>query len=256
VELSEALEVCRSVISLANREGVEAEVFLLKRDLKSIRITSNEIVEAQNIVEEGAAIRVARNGSIGLSATNTLQHDSIENAFISALRMAKSSTRIPNWSGLPTQLPTSQESIVLNSYDEELASKSPDEIAELSLEMLRHVNGHSSSSCALTSVLMALFEEFSIFNSNGLEHLAEPSTILYSRIIVEAKEAAECHTAMKQFCSRRLADFNPESAVEEVARSATQVLHLPKRRISKSKSDVILSPQRIHSIPSSSHGCG
>jgi predicted Zn-dependent protease len=109
--------------------------------------------------------------------------------------------------------------------------------------MLRHPGGSSSGSCAVTSVLMALFEEFSIFNSNGLEHLPDPSTILYSRIIVEAKEAAEYHTAMKQFCSRRLADFNPESAVEEVVRSAVRVLHLPKRRISKSKCDVILSPQ-------------
>jgi len=237
------LEACRSVISLANREGIEAEVFLLKRDLKSIRITSNEIVEAQNIVEGGAGIRVARNSSMGFSATNTLERNSVETAYRSALRIAKSSARIPNWGGLPTPLPTSRESVSLDSYDKELALKSPDEIAELSLEMLKQVTGHSSSSSALTSVLIAVFEEFSIFNSNGLEHLAEPSTVLYSRIIVEAKKAAECCTAMKQFCSRRLADFNPESAIEEAIRSATQVLHLPRRRISKSKCDVILSPQ-------------
>jgi PmbA protein len=231
------------VVSLANRESVEAEVFVLKRDLKSIRITNNEIVEAQNIVEEGAGIRVVKDGSIGFSATNIMERDSVEKAFRSAFKIAKSSAKIPNWNGFPANPQTPNESLALNSCDEALASSSPDEIAELSLKMLRHATRSNSNTCFLTSVLTALSEEFSILNSNGLEHIAEPSTILYSYIMVEVKRANKYGTASKQFSSRRLNEFNPEKAVEEAKNSATQILNLPRKRVSKNQCDVILSPQ-------------
>jgi PmbA protein len=242
-ELSNTLEVCRSVISLANREGAEAEIFVLKKDMKSIRVTSNEIVEAQDIVEEGAGIRVSKGGSIGFSATNTLERDQIEKAFRYALKMAKSSTKIPNWDGFPVRPQTSGESAALNTYDEALASSSPSQIVELSLEMLRQAARSSPKTCFLTSAVMALSEEFSILNSNGLEHIAEPSTTLCSFVMVEVKENTNYCTVTKQFSSRTLNQFNPEKVVEDTIHSARQMLSLPKKQISKSQCDVILSPQ-------------
>lgn len=243
MELSRELEKFRSVISLATREGAEVEVFLLRRDLKSIRIAGNEIVESQNIVEEGAGLRVVKDGSIGFSATNTLERDSLEKAFRSALRIAKSSTRTPNWGTLPKGVNHPHEPSAHDTYDKELASKSPGEIAELSLGMLKQVAEHDPRMHTLTSVLMVLSEEFSVLNSHGIEHLAEPTTLIYSRIMVETKEDPGYRTAMKQFCSHKLVDFDPRREVGEVAHSAAQLLRLPKKRISKMKSDVILSPE-------------
>jgi PmbA protein len=242
------MEKCKSVISLAAREGVEAEIFLLKRDLKSIRVVGNEIVESQNQVEEGAGIRVVKNGSIGFSATNMFERVPLESAFMSALRIAKSSTGNPNWSTLPKAVKYSGKPPVLNLYDKELASKSPEEIAELALEMVKQVTKPGKGSPVLACVLIVLSEEFSILNSQGLEHMANPTTLIYSRIMLEAKGDLGYCTAMKHFCSHHLADFDPIGLVDEVTHDATQLLRLPKRRIGKTKSDVILSPESTGSF--------
>ena len=61
------MEKCRSVISLAAREGAEAEIFLLKKDLKSVRVVGNEIVESQNKIwsnGEQFFIGIARFGKV------------------------------------------------------------------------------------------------------------------------------------------------------------------------------------------------
>jgi PmbA protein len=242
------MEKCRSVISLAAREGAETEIFLLKRDLKSIRIVGNEIAESQNLVEEGAGIRVVKNGSIGFSATNVFERAPLESAFRSALRIARSSAGNPNWSTLPKPEKYSAKPPVPNLYDKKLASKSPEEIAELALEMLKQVTKPVKGSSALTCVLIILTEEFSILNSQGLEHLADPTTLIYSKIMLEAKRDLGYCTAMKHFCSHHLADFDPIGLVDEVTCDATQLLRLPKKRIGKTKSDVILSPESTGSF--------
>jgi PmbA protein len=114
--------------------------------------------------------------------------------------------------------------------------------------MLRQVTKLDKGSPALTCVLIVLSEEFSILNSQGLEHMADPITLIYSRIMLEAKGDVGYCTAMKHFCSHRLADFNPIGLVDEVTHAATRLFHLPKRHISKTKSDVILSPESTGSF--------
>lgn len=240
-----ALEIYRAVISLATREGAETEIFLLKRDLKSIRASKNEIVEAQNIVEEGAGIRVIKDGSMGFSATNNLEDSSLEKAFRSALRMAKVSRRNPKWSGLPRKMDNIGEQIPLQSYDAELASKSLEEITELVLRMLKQIDAGNQTNYTLTCALMVLTEEFSILNSHGFEHFSEPSTLLFSRTITDASEGAKYSTATKQFCSHKLSEFIPEKEVFETSRSATDRLSLPQKRIPKSSCDIILSPESV-----------
>lgn len=239
------MEIYRAVISLATREGAETEIFLLKRDLKSIRASKNEIVEAQNIVEEGAGIRVIKDGSMGFSATNNLEDSSLEKAFRSALRMAKVSRRNPKWSGLPRKMDNIGEQIPLQSYDAELASKSLEEITELVLRMLKQIDAGNQTNYTLTCALMVLTEEFSILNSHGFEHFSEPSTLLFSRTITDASEGAKYSTATKQFCSHKLSEFIPEKEVFETSRSATDRLSLPQKRIPKSSCDIILSPESV-----------
>lgn len=229
---------------MASHENAETEVFILKRDLKSIRIFRNEVVEAQNMVEEGVAIRVVKDGGMGFCVTNVLERDQLERAFRYALRMAKSSNRILNWSQLPKpENPKSSGALYL--YDKELASSSPEEVMDLALRMSKRVASYGEAACSLTGVLMVLSEEFSIVNSHGLEHLSELSSILHSRVIVEAKKNAKYSTEMNQFSSRRLSEFRPEEEVSKVASMATERIQLPEKPISSGRYDLILAPEAV-----------
>jgi PmbA protein len=238
------LENYKTLISLASHENAETEVFILKRDLKSIRVAGNEIVEAQNIVEEGVAIRVVKDGGIGFSVTNKLEYDQLERALKHAMSMAKSSTKSFNYVHLPESNEHLRPPASLHLSDKELAASSPEDVADLALRMMKHKASCDQTS-SITCVVMVLSEEFSILNSHGLEHLSEPNSVLHSRIIIEAKKSTRYSTAMKQFSSRRLSEFSPEEEVAQVISMADERLRLPSRAISKGKYDVILAPEAV-----------
>jgi predicted Zn-dependent protease len=239
------LENYKTLISLASHENAETEVFILKRDLKSIRVCRNEIVEAQNIVEEGVAIRVVKDGGIGFSVTNKLEYDSLERAFKHAMTMAKSSTKSFNWGHLPENSEHSRPPASLHLSDKELTASSPEDVTDLALRMLKQTASCDQAICSITCVVMVLSEEFSILNSHGLEHLSEQNSVLHSRIIVEAKKSTRYSTAMKQFSSRRLSEFSPEEEVAQVISMAGERLRLPSKTISKGRYDVILAPEAV-----------
>jgi predicted Zn-dependent protease len=239
------LENYKALISLASHENAEAEVFILKRDLKSIRVARNEIVEAQNIVEEGVAIRVVKDGGIGFSVTNKLERDPLERALKHATTMAKSSTKSFNCVHLPESNEHLRPPASLHLSDKELAASSPEDVADLALRMLKHAASYDQATCSITCVVMVLSEEFSILNSHGLEHSPEPNSILHSRIIIEAKKSTRYSTAMKQFSSRRLSEFSPEEEVAQVISMADERLGLPSKTISKGKYDVVLAPEAV-----------
>jgi PmbA protein len=237
------LEDYRHLILLANRENAEAEIFSVKRDLRSIRVFNNEIVEAQNMVEEGAGIRIARDGRIGFAVTNNLSRDSLEKSFRSALSMAKTSSSIPSWRGFPAQQDHDVKAIAQGLQDKALASITPDETVELAQRMIREATSTGTGAHVLTGALITLFEEFSVLNSRGLEHLSETSPVIHSRIIMETRGGEHYCTAERRFCSRRLSDFRPEAEVDKVVSSISELLKLTRKRVSKGKHEVILSPE-------------
>jgi PmbA protein len=229
---------------MASHEGAEAEIFILERDLKSIRLFKDEVVEAQDLVEEGIAIRVVKDGGIGFSVTNILERDQLTKAFKSALRMARSSNRIPNWSQLPKSDDT-KASPHLNLYDKELASSSAEDVVSLAMRMSKRVVSHDGAAYSLTGVLMVLSEKFSVINSNGLEHLSEPSSILHSRIIVDEKKNERYMAVMDQFSTRKLRDFRPEEEADKVVSEVSDMARLPGKPVSSGRYDLILTPEAV-----------
>jgi PmbA protein len=229
---------------MASHENAEAEIFILERDLKSIRLFRSEVVEAQNLIEEGIAIRIVKDGGMGFSVTNVPEQDQLGKAFKSALKMARSSNRIPNWGQFP-KFDDSRESPQLNLYDKDLASSSAEEVIGLALRMSKQVSSHDDAVYSLTGVLMVLSEKFSVINSNGLEHLSEPSSILHSRIIVEAKKNGKYSSATNQFSTRRLSEFRPEEEADKVVSVVTDLGRLPEKQVSSRRCDLILAPQAV-----------
>jgi PmbA protein len=236
------LENYKRLIALANRENAEAEIFCLRRDLKSIRMFNNEVVEAQDIVEEGAGIRIARDRCLGFAVTNNLSRESLEKSLRSALSLAKTSKCIPGWLGFPAQKNNHSDAYTRVPQDTALASMTTDEAAKFALRMIKRTAAKDKIVHALTGALITLSEEFSVINSNGLEHEFERSTAVSSRIIVEARRGENYCTGESSFCSRTLSDFNPEDEVDRVVSETSELLSLTKKRVDKGKHEVILSP--------------
>jgi predicted Zn-dependent protease len=237
------LEEYRHLTSLANRDNAEVEIFTLKRDLRTIRIFSNEIAEAQNIIEEGAAIRISRDGRIGFAVANDLNRDSLERSFKLATSMARASRSIPGWHGFPQGQDRHIKTITQMLHDTELASISIDETAQLALRIVKEMVPKYAAKNALTGVLVILFEQFSLQNSNGLEYVSETSPIVHSRIILESRRDKDYCTGERQFTSNKLSDFKPEAEVSKLISSTSELLRLPRKKIPKGKREVILSPE-------------
>jgi PmbA protein len=229
---------------MASQENADVEIFVLERDLRSIRIFRNEVVEAQDMVEEGIAIRVFKDGSMGFSITNIGERDQLLRAFKSALRMARSSNKIPNWSHLPKS-DDSRHSLPLHLCDKKLAASTPEEVVDLALRMTKRLNSHEEIAYSLTGVLMVLSEKFSILNSYGLEHLSEPSSILHSRVIVETKRSEKYSVGINQFSTRKLSEFKPEEETNKAISMASEVSGLPEKPISNGRCDLILAPEAL-----------
>ena len=222
------MENHRHLIALANRENAEVETFHVKRDIMSVRIFNNELADAQNTVEEGAGIRIAKDGRIGFSSTNNLSRDSLEKSFTSALNMAKRSRSIPGWLGFPAQQDTHSKIYGQAPHEKPLATMTTEETVDLALRMIKQAASRSKIACALTGSLITLLEEFSVMNSTGLEHEFEASSTVNTRIIIEARMAENYCTTEGQFCSRRLSDFNPEEEVDKVVSRASELLKLTR----------------------------
>jgi PmbA protein len=236
------LERCKHLIALANRENAEVETFHVKRNMISLRIFNNELADAQDAIEEGVGIRVAKEGRIGFSATNNLSRESLEKSFKSALKLAKVSKRIPKWSGFPCKEDARSCRRTEALKGEESVSVNTDETVDLGLRMIKQATA-SDAACTLTGSLTRLSEEFSVMNSNGLEHQFNVSSAVNTRIIIEARKNEDYCTKEGQFCSRNLSDLRPEEEVGNLISGALELLALPKRKIPDGKCGVILSPE-------------
>ncbi|WXG43321.1 MAG: TldD/PmbA family protein [Promethearchaeati archaeon SRVP18_Atabeyarchaeia-1] len=236
------MDSIRHLLSQASSGNVELEIFLLKRDLISVRFSGNEIVEAQNTLEEGTGIRLVRDGRLGFALTNNLSPDALDKSFRSALAMAKTSSKIPNWHGLPQGQDHGADANGERTQDNGSEAMTSEETINRALRMIKEVTS-SNGDLTLTGVLITVHEEFSILNSNGLDHLLEPSSIIYSRLILETRRGERYSSITSQFCSRRLSDFNPEKEVHEVISSASKLARLQRIEVPRGKRDVILSPE-------------
>jgi PmbA protein len=211
-------DICKKAVDIALKNGAnEAESFLTDKEIITIRIAGAQIAEAKGMREQGLAIRVVKNKSIGASSTVLIDErhlvDASEDA-ISAATMMESKT---DWKSLPKQ---SKITAVDGCYDERLNKLSIEECVDIALSMLNSALQFSNVS-SVSGSLHVVKERVYLANSNDV-NLHDNGTYIIGNINADAKSDGETVSGVGFNASRTLNAFNAESVGKEAGDMAAR----------------------------------
>lgn len=210
-------DICKKAVDIALKQGVnEAESFITDKEIITIRIAGSQIAEAKAIREQGLAIRVVKDRSIGASSTSLFDEKSLESAVKDATFAATLMESKAEWRSLPK--PAKITSID-GCYDERLNKLSIEECVDIALSMLNS-SLQFNKVTSVSGSLHVVKERVYIANSNDV-NLHDDGTYIIGNLNADAKNDGETVSGVGFNAARTLNAFNPEAIGKEAGSMAS-----------------------------------
>ncbi len=204
-------DICKKAVEIALKHGAnEAESFLTDKEIITIRIADAQIAEAKGIREQGLAIRVVKNKSIGASATSLIDEKHLTSAAEDAISAANIMESRMEWKSLPKPATVTP---VDGCYDEQLNKLSIEESVDIALSMLNSALQFSKVS-NVSGSLHIVKEHVHLTNSNDI-NLDDKGTYIIGNINADAKNNGETVSGVGFNAARTLKAFNAEEVGKE-----------------------------------------
>jgi PmbA protein len=211
-------DICKKAVNNALKYGAnEAESFFADKEIITIRIADSQIAEAKGIRDQGLAIRVVKNKSIGASSTTLLDEKKLEGAVGDAISAATIMESKTEWKSLPKPAKITP---VDGCYDERLNKLSIEEYVDIALSMLNSALQFSRVS-SVSGSLHVVKESVYLANSNGI-NLHDKGTYIVGNINADAKNDGDTVSGVGFNAARTLNVFNAESVGKEAGDMATR----------------------------------
>jgi PmbA protein len=232
-------DICRKAVNLALRSGAnEAESFLVDKEIITIRIADSQVAEAKGMREQGLAVRIIKNKSIGASSTSLLDERSLERAAEEAISAANMMGSRAEWKSLP--LPA-KVTTVGGCYDQTIDKLGVEECLDIAISMLDSAIQFRN----LTSVsgsLHVVKERVYLANSNEIS-LSDNGTYIIGNINVDAKNNGETVSGVGFSAARTMNSFDAESVGKEAGEMA--VASVGAKKCDEGTYSVIFAPYAL-----------
>ncbi|MFQ5940773.1 MAG: TldD/PmbA family protein [Nitrososphaerales archaeon] len=204
-------DICKKAVNIALRYGAnEAESFLTEKEVITIRMADSQIAEAKGIREQGLALRVVKNKSIGGSSTSFLGEKDLVNAAqdaISATNLMRSKTE---WKSLPSP---SKITHLDGCYDERLNKLSIEQCVDIAITMLNSTSQFTKVT-SVSGSLHIVKERVYLANSNDV-NLNDKGTYIIGNINADAKNNSETVSGVGFGAARTLGAFSGDAVGKE-----------------------------------------
>ncbi len=224
------------VLSIAEKQGVEAEAFLLHDRELSIEVIDGQVETLKEAEEIGMGLRVINRGRLGFAYTSDLSDAAIKETVDIAIRISQY-TEIDEYNVLPGGR--------LSYPDMELFDTNiPGTALEKKTELARQVERTAKASDPrITIIERAGYEEneFSslIMNTRGIYAFAR-SNLSGLYIFLVAEEDADAQTGFSTMIKKQIGDLQPEFVGREAAQKALRSLH--SRTIKSARMSCVMEP--------------
>jgi PmbA protein len=91
-DMTEYLEVAKSVVAKAAKNGLEVEVIITESQNTNIRVSQGEVEQLSQSGSGGMGVRVIDGGKVGYAHTSDLSDTSIEQTWKAAIELCKVAT--------------------------------------------------------------------------------------------------------------------------------------------------------------------
>ncbi len=235
-------DTCNKAVSTALKLGAdEAESFLVDKEVVTVRIADAQIAEAKGIREQGMAIRIVKNKSIGAATTSMLDEQRLAQSAGDAISAAGLMEPKAEWRSLPKP---SKITPVEQCYDDRISRLGMEECIGMAKRMLDSALQFGQVSSASGS-LHVVKEDIYLANSNGIS-LQDRGTYIVGNINADAKlvnDAGATVSGVGFRASRMLDAFEPEAVGREASEMAAKSTDV--RRCEEGTYSVIFEPYAL-----------
>jgi len=226
-------EICKKALRIAEGLGAhQAECFYYKEKSIKAVIRKGEIKRYENVIDEGIAIRLIINKSLGFYYTTNLKD--IEKAVLEAYKLAKAGVPDPNFISLASKKPYPH---INNIYDKRIEEISQEEISEILKEIIKRDYDKRIKSVN-SELALSVYEE-AIANSLGIQ-ASERATIASFFIELSASEGDKYSGGFEASSSRFLKDLEISLLIDKAHSFAIKGLN--KKMIESGEYPIYLDP--------------
>lgn len=207
----------------------DVEAFLERNDIRFGKSHKRSIV----------GIRVLKEGSIGFSSVNTLDHDAIENAARHALLLARNAPGDKN-NTFPTD---SRSHMISGIYDKTANNFTASNTLEMALEMLETARNFDSRIKVDSGTFNSSIYECAIKNSNGIERCEMTSLFTWAIMGMAVQDSDISNFDYQMSGTHRVNGIDVSRTARIFAENV--VNSLGARRIGSFRGEIILTPQAV-----------
>jgi PmbA protein len=225
------LNLCKSGVDKAIQAGADAsEILALNQSEVTSEIEMAQISQVSKRAGSSFSIRVFKDKRMGAAFTNIPEEDEIEKAVELAIAAARVSTFDEDWRSLPAKSPYST---LKDLYNEELASKHPSEIVELTAALIEESTKAEEGLIPMGGGSGVVITSKAYANSIGVEHFERDSNV-YSTLAAVAKTKEGMTPIAYTFDVKKSWDIDVDAVVNEVAETIKIIKRSAKGKTEKS----------------------
>ena len=223
-------------VSLARKQGVQAEAFLLHDRELSIEVVNHQVETLKEAEEMGLGLRVINNGRLGFAYTSDLSTIAVKQAVADAVSISKY-TAADKHNTLP---PAESYYPDLEIYDNRISRISIEDKMEMACQVEEAAKAVDKR---ITIIERAGYEENEysslIINSNGLYAYSKGNfSGIY--ILLVAEDEQDAQSGFSVMLKKRINELKPGSVGEEGAKKAIRSLNA--RTIKSERLPCIMEP--------------
>lgn len=229
------LKIVERAIELTKKSGAEqAEAFVSKNLVTTVRIAANRVVETKNVCDQGIGLRAAVGQRLGFACANDFNQELSKRA----ISIAKARPPNPDFNGFPEPAKLKK---VKDIYDRTLAKLQPARAVELADLMLQAALDFDRRVVEASGALNVVVERCAIANTNGLA-VEDGTTRVFGHLTVEARGAGRSEGAA-WLGSTDLRGFDPSEVGKRGAELAVNSLN--SKKVKPGKYNIILEPAAV-----------
>ncbi|MFQ5762272.1 MAG: TldD/PmbA family protein [Candidatus Bathyarchaeia archaeon] len=213
----------------------QVEAYAARNRVTTVRLATNEVLEAKTVEFGGIGVRVIVNGSTGFASTNNPTEHALNETVEKAFRIAAAKPQDPDFKTLPQPRTAKAEAVPCDKELCEIDLEKVVEFSRIALDSTRRLTGGFDVSGSINVV----HGETHLRNSLGVD-CSDENAFIFSSLTLEKGEAI---STVGQNCSRTLRGFNPEAAAKEAADLAAR--SQGAKTIQPDRYDVIFSPHAV-----------
>jgi len=226
-------EICIKALRIAESLGAQqAECYYYKEKTTKAIIRKGEIKRYESVKDEGIAIRLIVNKSLGFYYTTNLRD--LEKAVLEAYKLAKAGVPDPNFVSLAPKKPYHR---VNKIYDKRIEEISQEEVSEFLDEVIKRDYDQRIKSIN-SELSLSLYEE-AIANSLGIQ-ASEKATLASFSIELSASEGNKYSGSFEASYSRFLKDLEISPLIDKAHSFAINGLN--KKMINSGEYSIYLDP--------------